>query len=162
MLVICLVASAALVLELLNILSYRILKRRIVERRKWDLNICCGKTDGGGVNADIVRHADLPDFVLVDDIYNLPFEDGEFETVLCSHTMEHVEEPQRFYAELRRVGKDVTIVLPPLWDVLTLVNFWEHRWVFLTFRKEHRSLVPHSRLPLSPTFQRLFGQYVQA
>lgn len=43
------------VLELLHILSYIGLKRRNLNRQTWDLNICSGKTDGGGVNADICR-----------------------------------------------------------------------------------------------------------
>jgi SAM-dependent methyltransferase len=156
------VAVVILALEFLHVFSYRILKRRMLRRHKWDLNVCCGRTDGGGVNADVVRHAELPNFVQIEDIYNLPFEDGRFETVLCSHTMEHVEDPDRFYAELRRVGKTVTLVLPPLWDVLALLNFWEHRWVFLTWHKEHRELVPRVRQPLSAAYQRLFGQRVRA
>ncbi|MFP4027887.1 MAG: methyltransferase domain-containing protein [Candidatus Brocadiia bacterium] len=156
-----LIALLVMVFELLNILSYRILKGRIVRRQDWDLNICCGKTDGGGVNADIIKHVDMPNFVKVDDIYNLPFEDGEFETVLCSHTMEHVNEPDRFYDELQRVGEEVTVVIPPLWDIFAVVNFWEHRWIFLTFSKEHFELPAHVRTPLSRTFGRLFGQKVK-
>jgi hypothetical protein len=30
----------------LNWLSYRFLKNRVLKRQKWDLNICCGTTDG--------------------------------------------------------------------------------------------------------------------
>ena len=76
-------AGAVAVLWLPHILSYKILKNRIVRRRSWGLNICSGTTDGGGVNADIVDHVRLPKFVQV-DVYRLPFRDGEFETVLCS------------------------------------------------------------------------------
>lgn len=150
-----------LVLKALNVLSYSILKNRIVRRQKWDLNICCGKTDGGGVNADIVRHASVPNFVEV-DIYNLPFEDDQFETVLCSHTIEHVDNPQRFYEELQRVGKDVTLVLPPIWDVSAALNVLEHRWIFLCLRKEHKRLPMHVRLPFARTIQRLLGQRIHA
>ena len=63
-------------------------------------NICCGRTDGGGINADIVQHGDVPNFVKLDSIYRLPFADGQFEVVLCSHTAEHVQYPQRFDREL--------------------------------------------------------------
>src|SRR5690625_4725353 len=110
------VAAVLLLLYLLNYLSYRVMKRRILERQTWDLNICCGKTDGGGVNADVVRHADVPNFIQV-DIENLPFADKQFGTVLCSHTIEHVDDPERFFAELHRVGERGTIVLPPHWAV---------------------------------------------
>lgn len=153
---------ALLGLKLLNLLSYSLLKRRVLQRRRWDLNICCGKTDGGGVNADIVRHRALPHFVLLDSIYDLPFEDGQFETVLCSHTMEHVEDPDRFFAELQRVGREVTLVLPPLWDLSAVLNVLEHRWIFLTLRKEHTALPPHVRLPLAGWLQRRIGQRIDA
>lgn len=137
------------------------LKKRVVNRQRWDLNICCGKTDGGGINADIVQHCELPNFVLV-DIYNLPFEDKQFDTVLCSHTMEHVEDPERFFRELQRVGKDVTLVLPPLWDLSAALNVLEHKWIFLTLKKEHRSLPPRIRMSLADLLQNRYGQRIHA
>src|SRR5690606_13647879 len=149
-------------LKALNLISYSYLKERTLLRRRWDLNICCGKTDGGGVNADIVRHADVSNFVLLDSVYDLPFEDGAFETVLCSHTIEHVEDPDRFFAELQRVGSDVTLVIPPLWDLSAAFNVLEHRWLFLTMRKEHDRLPPRVRLPLAGPVQRLLGQRMHA
>jgi SAM-dependent methyltransferase len=148
--------------QALNFLSYRVLKKRILRQRKWDLNICCGKTDGGGLNVDIFSHTDLPRFLLVDSVYRLPFKDRAFETVLCSHTMEHVEDPDAFFMELKRVGDRVTLVLPPLWDLAGALNILEHRWIFLTFRKEHDHLPARVRLPLSRTVQRLLGQRLHA
>lgn len=129
-----------------NWLSYKRLKFKILNRRKWDLNICCGKTDGGGVNADIFKHADLPNFILINDIYNLPFEYKQFDYILCSHTIEHVEDPDLFLRELQRVGNHVKIVIPPLWDFTAAFNLLEHRWLFLTFKKEHQTLP--FRIPL--------------
>jgi SAM-dependent methyltransferase len=157
-----LLLSALLGLKLLNVLSYSALKARIVRRQRWDLNICCGKTDGGGVNADIVQHGEVPNFVLLDSVYDLPFEDDQFDTVLCSHTMEHVEDPERFFDELQRVGREVTLVLPPLWDVSAVLNVLEHRWIFLTFAKEHTALPPHVRLPFAARLQRCIGQRIHA
>jgi len=158
-----LIAAALIVLsQAANFVSYRILKKRILLRRKWDLNICCGKTDGGGINADIVRHADVPRFVRISSVDRLPFKDGAFESVLCSHTMEHVEDPEAFYRELRRVGKQITLVLPPLWDPAGALNILEHRWIFLTFKKIHHRLPRRVRLPLSRTVQRRLGQRIHA
>jgi SAM-dependent methyltransferase len=117
------------ILYILNYLSYRVLKNRILRRQRWDLNICCGKTDGGGINADSIPHTALPHLVLV-DVYHLPFKDGQFDTVLSSHTVEHISDPERFFSELTRVGRDVTLVLPPLWDVSAVLNVLEHRWIF--------------------------------
>ena len=148
--------------QALNFLSYRVLKGRILRKQIWDLNICCGKTDGGGVNADIVAHADVPRLVLIDSIYELPFEDNTFKTVLCSHTMEHIEDPDAFFRELNRVGDQVTIVLPPLWDLAGILNVFEHRWIFLSFRKEHHRLPARVRLPFFRTVQRLLGQRIHA
>lgn len=150
-----------LVSWILNYLSYTMFKKRILERQKWDLNICCGKTDGGGINADIVPHLRVPRMTLV-DIYNLPFKDQQFENVLCSHTIEHIDEPERFFDELKRVGQHVTVVIPPLWDISAVVNLLEHRWIFLSWKKEHKKLPNHIKLPLARFIQRFIGQKVSA
>ena len=152
---------AITLLQLTHILSYSIIKRTILRQQKWDLNICCGKTDGGGINADIVAHSALPNMVLV-DIHRLPFRDRQFNTVLCSHTMEHVADPDGFFQELSRVGDDVTIVIPPLWDVSAALNVFEHRYIFLSFKKTHKSLPPYIELPLASAVQRYLGQRIHA
>lgn len=151
-------ALVALYLIVAHFVSYQIGKKRILDRQKWDLNICCGKTDGGGVNVDIVQHKELPGFRQVDSIYDLPFEDGEFESVLCSHTIEHVDDPEGFFRELKRVGRDVTLVLPPLYDLAAVLNIAEHKFIFLTLRKEHRALPAFVKLPFADALQKRFGQ----
>ena len=158
-----LAAVLLILLPLLNWISYRVLGGIIRHRRKvWDLNICCGKTDGGGINVDIVKHAEIPHLVVVDDIYHLPFTTNQFEHTLCSHTIEHVEDPSAFYNELKRVSKHVTLVVPPLWDLSAALNVFEHRWLFLTFRKEHHALPPHLMLPVARRFQERHGQKIRA
>lgn len=163
--VIILIVAAAVIWLLafvLNWLSYRFLKDRIINGRSWDLNICCGKTDVGKVNVDIVKHAKIKNFVLVDDIYNLPFADNQFDQVLCSHTIEHVDDPEQFDKELRRVGNEITYVLPPLWDFSAALNLIEHKWLFLTMRKEHHTLPPHINLPFAKIIQNMIGQRKKA
>lgn len=145
-----------------NKLSYRLLKHRVLQRQKWDLNICCGKTDGGGINADIFEHDSVPNFVLTEDIYDLPFEDKQFKSVLCSHTIEHVDDPRRFFDELHRIGENVTLLIPPLWDVSAVLNALEHKWIFLSFKKEHDELPRYVRLPLSDTLHKHFGQRIKS
>lgn len=154
------VIGVVVALIVLNRLSYGVLKRRIVANRKWGLNICCGNTDGGGINADIVSRP-VPNFLEV-DIYHLPFADNSIESVLCSHTLEHVEDPDLFYEELSRVGKEVVIVLPPIWDLGATLNIFEHRWIFFSLRKKHTTLPPRMRLPLADWWQRKFGQRLNA
>jgi len=153
---------AVFFMMVLNQISYSIMKSRIMGRRKWGLNICCGKTDGGGINADIVRHADVPNFVKIRDIYKLPFEDNQFESVLCSHTIEHVDEPERLFAELNRVGKEVTLILPPLWDISAAFNILEHRHIYLTFKKEHKTLPRYIAMPMARIYHKYFGQRIHA
>ena len=156
------IVCGLLVLFLLNRLSYSFLKRRIVKKRRWCLNICCGKTDGGGVNVDIVEHAALPNFRRISDVYHLPFEQNQFRWILCSHTVEHLDDPERFDRELRRVGQNVVYVLPPIWDIAAALNVFEHKWVFLTLRTEHSQLPKYVKLPLARTLQRLLGQKITA
>ena len=157
--VLTMLAFYLLIILFLHFLSYDVIKNRAVKSRTWGLNICCGQTDGGGLNADIIKHKELPNFVKIDDIYNLPFEDGEFETVLCSHTMEHVEDPRAFFKELQRVGRSVTILNPPLWDVWAAFWFVEHKWFFLSFRTRHVDRLPNFKaVPFSRFYQRRFGQ----
>jgi SAM-dependent methyltransferase len=156
------VAGVSLILRVLNHVAYHHLKNRVLQRQGWDLNVCCGKTDGGGINVDIVRHADVPNFLLVNDIYNLPFRDGEFQYTLCSHVMEHVDDPEAFFAELQRVSRHVVLLLPPVWDLGAAFNLFEHKWLFLTWNTEHASLPRHVRLPLAEGVQNVLGQRVRA
>jgi SAM-dependent methyltransferase len=130
-----------------HLLDYRVLKERHFYDRKWDLNISSGNTDGGGINADIIKR-DVPNFVLIKDIYKLPFKDKQFEHVVTSHTMEHVDDPEKFFNELRRVSKNVTILIPPIWDLAAFFWVLEHKWQFLTLSTKHvNKLPPKIKLP---------------
>jgi SAM-dependent methyltransferase len=140
-----------------HVADYKVLKRYHMNGRRYGLNISCGRTDGGGVNADVVQR-DVPNFVRVGDVYNLPFHDGEFGTALCSHTLEHVEDPDRFYGELRRVSDEVVVFVPPVWDIMGLLAFREHKWQFLTLRTKHVNSLPRKvKLPYWG-LQKRFGQ----
>jgi len=143
--------------------SYQFIKRRTLRERKWDYNICCGTTDGGGINADIVRHCAVPRFELISDVTRLPHADGAFEHVLCSHTIEHVPDPEAMYRELRRIGKNVTILVPPLWDFTAALNPFEHRVVFLTMYSRHDNRLPRC-VRFAPAYwiQAVFGQRINA
>jgi hypothetical protein len=152
---------ALVTIQVTHTLSYTLLKKRILEQKNWDLNICCGKTDGGGINADIVSHKQVPNMVLV-DVYQLPFKDKAFKQVVSSHTIEHVDDPDAFFNELNRVSPHVTLIIPPLWDISAALNVFEHKYVFLTFKKVHTTLPPHTRLPLAGWIQKRLGQRIRA
>jgi len=50
--------------------------------------------------------------MVVADGYHLPFADKTFDYVICSHILEHMEDPERFIAEITRVGKRGYIEVP--------------------------------------------------
>lgn len=156
------VATITAIVVFLHWYSYHYLKTGVIRRRRWDLNICCGNVDGGGTNADIVRHGNVANFQKIDTVYRLPFADGQFETVLCSHTIEHVEDPDRFDRELRRVGKTVVYILPPIWDLAATLNILEHKWIFGTVRKVHYRLPARVPLPFARRLQARIGQKITA
>lgn len=149
-----------LAISITHIIDYRLLKTHYFNSRKWDLNISCGHTDGGGINADVIQR-DVPKFVLVKDIYGLPFKDKQFKNTVCSHTMEHVDDPERFYNELQRVSENVVVIIPPVWDIAALLYFPEHRWQFLALGPCHRNRLPR-KVPLPyGSFQKRFGQRIK-
>lgn len=49
----------------------------------------------------------------VGDIERLSYEDGSFDTVVCTHTLEHVRDLQMAIAELRRVARRELIIVVP-------------------------------------------------
>jgi hypothetical protein len=81
---------------------------------------------------------------------------------LCSHTVEHIDYPQRFDRELRRVGKNVVYILPPIWDLAAALNIREHKWLILSVRKVHRQLPPRVPLPFARRLQASIGQRISA
>lgn len=47
-----------------------------------------------------------------ENIESLPFADKEFDTVVCTHTLEHVRNIHAAFNELQRIGKKLIIVVP--------------------------------------------------
>ena len=59
----------------------------------------------------------------------LPFSDSEFDFVIASHVIEHVEDPKFFITELERISKKGYIELPTkLEDNLVFENKKDHLW----------------------------------
>jgi len=48
---------------------------------------------------------------------NLPFEDGEFDTVISSHVIEHIDSDRKAIKEILRVSKRKAIIVVPEGDV---------------------------------------------
>lgn len=66
-------------------------------------------------------------FVIADGSI-LPFKDKSFDFVICSHVLEHVDEPGNFLEEIQRVGKGGYIETPhPIYEKMT--GGWHvHKW----------------------------------
>ena len=89
-------------------------------------NVLCDKfieddeQRGGGIVAD-------RPLVAADGQY-LPFADSAFDYVICSHVLEHVEEPALLIAELMRVAKRGYIETPS--EIAERIYGWPyHHWV---------------------------------
>ena len=153
---------ALVVLFAVNYLSYRVLNPIYAESRQWDLNICCGKTDYGAINADIFQHDSVQHFLLIENIHTLPFHNKQMRMTLCAHTIEHIEDPFAFDTELRRVSQQVVYIVPPIWDLAAQLNFLEHKWIILSPRKVHTQLPRMVRNPLAVFYHRFFPQRIHA
>ena len=46
-------------------------------------------------------------------VYKLPFSDKSFDTVLCSEVLEHLDDPNRAVAELKRVARKYVVITVP-------------------------------------------------
>lgn len=69
-------------------------------------------------------------FVIADGSI-LPFKDKSFDFVICSHVLEHVDEPEKFLNELQRVAKRGYIETPhPIYERMT-GGFLFHKWFVL-------------------------------
>ncbi len=145
---------------LAHILDYKILKEKHLKSKKWDLNISCGNTNVAKINADIIER-NVPNFKLINDIYNLPFKDKEFNNVVTSHTIEHVDDPDAFLKELKRISNNVTIILPPIWDIASMFWILEHKWLFLTFKTKHEDKLPNKIKMPYEFVHKIIGQRIK-
>jgi SAM-dependent methyltransferase len=109
------------------------------------LNISCGKTDFGDINADVIDRS-VRNFLLYDPDRPLPFVDKYFGSVYSSHTLERVKDPVFFLNELERVADKVFLVLPDLW----MISAFEPSNSVLALNQTGRRLV---RNPLHSTKQ---------
>lgn len=58
------------------------------------------------IDIDPMRSPDV-----VGDAHNLPFSDEEFEMILCTEVLEHLKDPRRAIAEMRRVLKKEGVLI---------------------------------------------------
>ena len=130
--------------------SLNIVNDLIQKNLQWKvLDIDCGFT--ANKNATVI--ADIQDlsnfyskktFIKITD-KKLSFKDNEFDFVIASHVIEHVEDFQFFIKELERVAKKGYIELPTRFgDNLIFENKFDHIWWFV-FNDQTYKLVASKR-----------------
>ncbi|ANQ52083.1 class I SAM-dependent methyltransferase [Flammeovirga sp. MY04] len=93
---------------------------------------------------------------LLADGENLPFEDNEFDYVICCHVLEHVDDPVKFIKEMTRVAKRGYLEMPSLMGEY-LVPKGSHEWVFLDIED---TIVGKKKDDVGPIGQHLdFGDF---
>jgi len=115
------------------------------ENKDWKvLDIGCGYTanENATTLCDVIDlQEQYPDkkFVKLDS-KNLPFSDKEFDFVISSHVLEHVENPEFFIKELQRISNKGYIEVPTtLEDNLVFENKKDHLW-HINFDDDNKKL----------------------
>ena len=114
--------------------SKQFIDNQIIQNPNWKvLDIGCGFTAHENANVvcdvqDLSNFYKNKKFVKLND-KKLPFSDKEFDFVIASHVIEHVEDVSFFIKELERVSSKGYIELPtPLEDNLVFENKNDHIW----------------------------------
>ena len=146
---------------------------RILEKNSnWKiLDVGCGfgAHKSASVIADIKDFSKLykdKKFVLIND-KKLPFKDKEFDFVIASHVIEHVQDFEFFIKELQRISSKGYIELPSrLGDNLVFENANDHIWWFrfddisnyLIVSKRNQILSPFITVSMAKLFESIFRE----
>lgn len=122
---------------------------RLPGERVAGIDACPGALEAAARRAP---HAELR----AGDVHRLPYADREFDLVVCTEVLEHLEDPRAALRELRRVARRAVIVTVPHEPFFRLGNLARgrhvrrlgstpgHRWTF-TRRDFGRLVGPHAR-----------------
>ena len=121
---------------LLRRTSINFINQLLKENSNWNvLDIGCGYTANKYAKTvadvqDLKEFYNEKNFLRIKD-KTLPFKDNEFDFVIASHVIEHVEDFQFFIKEIERISKQGYIELPTrLADNLVFENLNDHIWWF--------------------------------
>ena len=83
------------------------------------------------------------------NVENTLFKDNEFDFVIASHILEHVDDPFKFCKEITRIGKRGYIEVPtPLWDNLMdgpHFSKYGHKW-WITFDDAKNKIIINRKI----------------
>ena len=152
--------------------SKKYIDNQIEQNPNWKvLDIGCGYTAHKKANIicdvqDLSEYYKGRDFVKLEDKI-LPFKDKEFDFVITSHVIEHVEDVNFFIKELQRISTKGYIELPTmLEDNLVFENKNDHLWHMefddvnhqLLIRKRIQYLEPVLTVSVAKKLARYFRQ----
>ena len=152
--------------------SKKYIDNQIEQNPNWKvLDIGCGYTAHKKANIicdvqDLSEYYKGRDFVKLED-KTLPFKDKEFDFVITSHVIEHVEDVNFFIKELQRISTKGYIELPSrLADNLVFENQKDHIWwfsfndidKFLIASKRNQLIEPFINVSTAKFFEEIFRE----
>ena len=144
----------------------------IKENPKWKiLDIGCGYRAHPYASViadvqDLSNHYEGKKFIKINE-KKLPFKDKEFDFVIASHVIEHVEDFEFFINELERISPKGYIELPSrLGDNLVFENKTDHIWWFvyddinnkLLASKKNQLVEPFLTVSTAKLFEKIFRE----
>ena len=144
----------------------------IKENPKWKiLDIGCGYRAHPYASViadvqDLSNHYEGKKFIKINE-KKLPFKDKEFDFVIASHVIEHVEDFEFFINELERISSKGYIELPSrLGDNLVFENKTDHIWWFvyddinnkLLASKRNQLVEPFLTVSTAKLFEKIFRE----
>jgi ubiquinone/menaquinone biosynthesis C-methylase UbiE len=157
---------------LLNRTSIKHLNSIIKENQKWKvLDVGCGyrahpKASVIADVQDLSNYYKERKFIKINE-KKFPFKDKEFDFVIASHVIEHVEDFEFFIKELERVSSKGYIELPSrLGDNLVFENKTDHVWWFLyddvnnklVVSKRNQIIEPFITVSTGKLFEKIFRE----
>jgi len=155
---------------LLQRTTLKTINKKLAENPNWKiLDLGCGYT--ANKNATVV--ADVQDlsnfykdkkFIKINE-KKLPFKDKEFDFVITSHVIEHVDDLDFFIKEIERISNQGYIELPSkLGDNLVFENLTDHIWWFdyddekqvLLAEKKKQLIEPFITVSIAKKLEQLF------
>lgn len=94
------------------------------------LDIGCGDRPRGDVNLDRFYYGKWENFI-IGEAHHLPFKDKAFDHIYSSNTLEHLENPLKFFKEAKRVANSIFECIYPTDSMIkkkTIHNLLNLRW----------------------------------
>ncbi len=157
---------------MLNRTSIKHLNSILKENKKWKvLDVGCGyrahpKASVIADVQDLSNYYKERKFIKINE-KKFPFKDKEFDFVIASHVIEHVEDFEFFIKELERVSSKGYIELPSrLGDNLVFENKTDHVWWFLyddvnnklVASKRNQIIEPFITVSTGKLFEKIFRE----